>query len=218
VSDNIFHEVDEEVRRERLKKLWDRYGTYIVALAFLFVAGIGGWRGYEWWEAKKAIEAGAAFEAAATLAEQDKHDEAQAAFRKVAAEGTSGYRKLARLREAIELAQRDPKAAIVAFDALAADSAMGRELQDVAAIRAAFLAADIATPDEMRQRLEPLAGPDNAFRHSARELLALAAWRANDAAALKRWGETISTDPQTPGSVRSRIEMLTALLAAEGKT
>ena len=39
VSD-IFHEVDEEVRREQLKKLWDRYGNYVVAAAFLLVAAV----------------------------------------------------------------------------------------------------------------------------------------------------------------------------------
>ena len=38
VSD-IFHEVDEEVRREQLKKLWDRYGIYLIALAVLVVVG-----------------------------------------------------------------------------------------------------------------------------------------------------------------------------------
>src|SRR5262249_59045441 len=38
VSD-IFHEVDEEVRREQLKKLWDRYGNYAVAAAGLLLVG-----------------------------------------------------------------------------------------------------------------------------------------------------------------------------------
>ncbi len=42
---DIFHEVDEEVRRDQFKKLWDRYSIYIVAFAVLIVAGIGAWRG-----------------------------------------------------------------------------------------------------------------------------------------------------------------------------
>ena len=103
VSD-IFHEVDEEVRREQLKKLWDRYSIYLIALAVLIVAGIGAWRGYEYWVAKKAAAAGAAFEAAVTLSEQGKHAEAEAAFAKVAAEAPQGYRVLARFRAAAELA------------------------------------------------------------------------------------------------------------------
>ena len=55
---DIFREVDEEVRREQLKKLWDQYGNYLVALAVLIVVGIGGWRAYDWWETRKAAEAG----------------------------------------------------------------------------------------------------------------------------------------------------------------
>ena len=80
---DIFHEVDEEVRREQLKKLWDRYSIYLIALAVLIVAGIGAWRGYEYWVAKKAAAAGAAFEAAGVLSEQGKYAEAEAAFAKV---------------------------------------------------------------------------------------------------------------------------------------
>ena len=38
---DIFNEVDEEVRRERLQKLWERYSIYIVVAAVLIVAGIG---------------------------------------------------------------------------------------------------------------------------------------------------------------------------------
>ena len=80
---DIFHEVDEEVRRERLEQLWTRHRFSLIALAIVVVAGVGGWRGYQWWEAKKAAEAGAQFEAALALAEQGKHEEAEAAFGKI---------------------------------------------------------------------------------------------------------------------------------------
>ena len=65
---DIFQEVDEEVRREQLKKLWARYGNYIVAACVVVVLAVGGWRGYEWWQSKRAAESGAAFEQAVTLA------------------------------------------------------------------------------------------------------------------------------------------------------
>jgi hypothetical protein len=216
VSD-IFQEVDEEVRREQLKKLWERYGHYAVAAAILLVAGVGAWRGYEWWEAKKAAESGAAFEAAATLAEAGKRSEAEAAFAKVAADGTAGYRHLARLREAAELAQTDPKAAIAAYDKIAADGAVGQVLQDLAALRAGALLIDAGALAEAQRKLEPLAAAERTFRYSARELLVLAAWRAGDAAAVKRWSDMILTDVQTPSSTRQRVEMLMALGSAESK-
>jgi len=76
----LFDEVDEEVRREQFKKLWDKYSIYFIALMVLIVAAVGGWRGYQYFEAKKAAEAGAAFEKAVELSEQGKHAEAETAF------------------------------------------------------------------------------------------------------------------------------------------
>jgi hypothetical protein len=217
VSD-IFQEVDEEVRREQLKKLWDRYGNYVVAAAVLLIAAIGAWRGYEWWEAKKAAETGAAFEAASSLAEAGKRGEAESAFAKIAADGTSGYRHLARMREAAELAQTDAKAATAAYDKISADGAVGPVLQDLAALRAGALLIDAGAFDEARRRLEPLTAEDRTFRHTAREFMVLAAWRAGDSAAAKRWFDMITTDAQTPAATRSRVEMLMALGAAASKS
>lgn len=208
---DIFREVDEEVRREQFKKLWDRYGILIVALAVLIVVAVGGWRAYQWWETKKAGEAGAAFEAAATLAEQGKHEEAEAAFAKLSAGSTATYRMLAKFREAAEAARRDPKAAIAIYDELAADGGIGRVLQDLATLRAGMLLVDSAPYDEVLRRLEPLTAADRTFRHSARSTLALSAWRANNVAAMRRWSDMILADAETPANTRGQIEMLLAL-------
>jgi len=216
VSD-IFQEVDEEVRREQLKKLWDRYGTYLIAACVLFVVGVGAWRGYEWWQAKRAGESGAAFEQAVSLAEAGKTQDAEAAFAKLAADGTAGYRVLARLREASALAATDRTAAIKDYDEIAGDRSAGRVIADLAALRAGFLLVDHAPYSELRARLEPLTGADRAFRHSARELLALSAWKAGDIAAARQWTDMIVTDPQTPAGARSRAEVLSGLIAASGK-
>ena len=214
---DIFQEVDEEVRREQLKKLWQRYGNLIVAACVLVVAGIGGWQGYQYWRDKKAGETGAAYEQAVTLATAGKHQQADAAFAKIAADGTAGYRVLARLREAAELAQTDKNAAVKAYDALAADKSAGQIIEDLAAIRAGLLLVDTAPYPEMRERLEPLTASDRTFRHTARELLAFSAWKAGDATAARKWTDMMITDPDTPAGTRSRAEILSGLIAASGK-
>jgi hypothetical protein len=214
---DIFHEVDEEVRREQLKKLWERYGSYLVGACVLVVIGIGAWRGYEWWQAKQAAQSGAAFEQAVTLAEAGKHQEAVAAFAKLATEAAAGYRVLARLREAAELAPTDSKAAVAAYDAIAADSRAGQVIQDLAAVRASFLLVDTAPYAEIVKRLEPLTAADRPFRHSAREVLALSAWKAGDISTARRWTDMMISDPLTPTGPRSRAEMLSELIAASAK-
>lgn len=215
---DIFHEVDEEVRREQLKRLWDRYSIVLIAAAVLIVAGIGAWRGYEWYTAKKAAEAGAQFEAAITLSEQGKQAEAEAAFAKVAAEAPFGYRTLSRLRAAAAAAPVKPADAVKAYDAIAADGSLGQIWQDLAAVRAGLLLVDTAPLADMQKRLDPLAEPGRTYRHSARELLALSAWKHNDATAAKRYVDMVAADGETPPGTRQRMDVLSALLAANGKS
>jgi hypothetical protein len=214
----LFDEVDEDVRRDQLKKLWDQYSIYIIALALLIIAGVGGWRGYQYLEAKKAAEAGAAFDKAVELSEANKHAEAEAAFADLAAKAPSGYRILARLRTAAEIANRDKTAAAKMFDDIAADTSVGAPERDLAKIRAAQLLLETSTYPNMLQRLEPATAAGATFRHSARELLALSAWRANDTTAARQWLDLIANDGETPPSLRSRAEALQALLPPVAKS
>ena len=215
---DIFQEVDEEVRREKLKQLWERHSNLIVAVALLIVLGVAGWRGYEWWELKKSAESGAQFEAAVRLAEEGKQAEAQAAFSKIAQDGSSGYRVLARFREGAELARTDPAAAAKAYASLAADGGLDRTLRDLAAVREGLVLVDTAPLAELTGKLEPLTTADRPFRHTARELLALSAWRNGDAAAAKRWLDLMATDAETPAGTRQRMEVLMTLSDDKAKT
>jgi len=214
----LFDEVDEDVRRDQLKKLWDQYSIYLVAGALLIIASVGGWRGYQYLEAKKAAEAGVAFDKAVELSEANKHTDAEAAFANLAAKAPAGYRVLARLRVASEAASRDVKAGAKMFDEIAADRSVGTAEQDLARIRAAQLLLEGSTYPDMKQRLETAAAPDATFRHTARELLALSAWRANDAAAARQWLDLIANDGDSPSSLRSRAEALQALLPPVAKS
>jgi hypothetical protein len=214
----LFDEVDEDVRRDQLKRIWDKYSIFIVAGAFLIIAAVGGWRGYAYLEAKKAAEAGAAFDKASELSEQNKHTEAEAAFADLAAKAPSGYRVLARLRVAAETASRDPQAAAKLYDDIAADRSVGAPEQDLARVRAAGLLLETSTYPDMLRRLEPATAPTATFRHTARELLALSAWRANDTAAARQWLDVIANDGETPASLRSRAEALQALLPPVAKS
>jgi hypothetical protein len=214
---DIFREVDEEVRREQLKKLWQRYGNYIAAACIVLVVAVGGWRGNEWWQGKKAAESGAAFEQAVALADSGKREEAEAAFARLAIDGTAGYRVLARLREAAQIARTDPKAAIKAYEEIAAEGGADQVMRDFAALRAGYLLVDTSSYAELKAALEPLTGANRAFRHSARELLALSAWKAGDTAAARQWADTILADPQSPPGTRNRAEVLSELISAGGK-
>jgi hypothetical protein len=89
---------------------------------------------------------------------------------------------------------------------------VGQAEQDLATLRAASLLIDTAPYAEIKARLEPLTGPNRTYRHSARELLAVSAWRNKDMTAARQWIDTINTDALSPQTLRSRMEALQALL------
>jgi hypothetical protein len=214
---DIFREVDEEVRRERLKQLWERYSLLIIAGCVLVVVAIAGWRGYEWYVAREAAAAGARFEAAAALMDQGKTKEAEAAFSEIAKSGPGGYPILARLREANARWSSDKAAAVKTYEAIAQDGSVPTVFQDLASVRAGLLLVDTASLSDMQRRLEPLPDSNRALRHSARELLALSAWHNNDAGAAKKYLDEIAKDGATPAGVRGRADVLNALIAGTGK-
>jgi hypothetical protein len=211
---DIFREVDEEVRREKAIKLWERYQLPVIILAVLIVAASTGWRLYQNARVHEAEEAGARYEAAVQLIRDGKTAEADAAFAKIISESSSGYGLLARFKQANALAQTNGAGAIKLYDGIAADQSVQPVLRDIAQVRAAILALDGADSAEAKRRLEPLTQTGNAFRHIAREFLALMALRDNDYETAGRWLDALVVDTQTPQTMRQRAEVLLGLVAS----
>jgi hypothetical protein len=211
--DDIFREVDEEVRRDKALQFWTRYQNYIIALMVLIVAAAGAWRWNADRERAAAEAAGSQFEAALALSRDNKPAEAEAAFQDIIRQGHKGYALLARMRGAAELASTDAPKAVSIYDAIATDSTVPALLQDVARLRAAMLRLDEADADELKRRLESLAKPTAPFRNSAREMLAYGALKAKDYDAAARWLDEITTDRDAPAGMRQRADTLLGLVA-----
>lgn len=212
---DIFDEVEEDLRRARFEAFWQKNWVIIVGAAVSVVLVVGGWRFYDHLQAERSAAAGARFEAALRLS-RDNSPDATSQFSSLAAEAPGGYRILARFRQATELATRDKAAAVAAYDALAADAGIGPLMQDLARLRAAYLLVDTAPAADLVRRAEPLAGADGAFRHSAREILALAALKAGDRAGAERWIKAIQDDRETPQGVRGRADLMSTVFPASG--
>ena len=148
----FFREVDEDVRRDRLVRLWTEYRYFLFALAVLAVAGTGGWRLYGHYRDEAAQAASAKYEAAAQLSRDGKSTEAAAAFDDLSKTAPKGYAILARLRAADARAASDPKAAIAAYEALAADPGFDPAFKDFAKLRAAMLRVDSDDPLDFERR------------------------------------------------------------------
>jgi hypothetical protein len=212
---DFFREVDEAVRQDRYKKLWDRYGIHAIVLAALIVAGVAGYKAWAYWQVRKAQEAGDEFSQALALA-AGGGDAAKAKeiFARLAEQGPTGYQTLARFQLASAAAQAgDVDQAVATYDGLAKDGNVDPILQGNAAIQAATLKLDTADFAEMEQRLRTLAEGDSPWRYSARELLGLSAYRLNNMAEAEKQFSALIGDQGTPSNLRVRANMMVSLIA-----
>lgn len=210
--DQFIREVDEEYRREQIAQIWRRFGALIVAVAVLVVAGVAGWRYWEHAETQRSEAAASRFDTALTLSRDGKTEDAEKDLTILAADAPSGYRLLARFRLAAETGKRDAADGAKAFDALAADASVDGTMQDLARLRAAILRLDGDATAAGRE-LERIGTPTNPWRHTAREMLGLAALKRGDSDAASRWFDQIAQDRDAPAGLRARLEVYTALAA-----
>jgi hypothetical protein len=212
---DIFREVDEDIRREQVRKLWDRFAPYVIGLAVFIVAVTAGYRGWEYWQDRQAQASGDRFTAAMKLSTDGKHAEAITAFEAIAKDSSGSYPLLARFRIATEkAANNDVAGASADFDAIAADTSQPTEIRNVARLRSAMLAVDTATVADLQSRIGDLAGTGNTWRHAAREILGLASWRTGDYAAARKYFTEITNDQDSPQDMRQRSNLMLALIAS----
>ncbi|MHA7773272.1 tetratricopeptide repeat protein [Roseibium sp. M-1] len=205
---DIFREVDEDIRQEKYRRLWDRFGPWLLGVAVLIVVGTGGYRGWLYWQEQNSASAGDTFFEAVKLSEAGSFEEAAALYGELESE-IGGYPALAKFRLATDLANTGKSdEALAAFDALANDSGLMEGLRNVAALRAAYIVVDTETYEAVADRVEKLTGDTGAFRAAARELLALSAWKSGDIETARQWIAALEEDEETPSDVRRRVSIL----------
>jgi hypothetical protein len=216
-NDTLFREVHEELRRERLEKLWDRYGIYIVLAAALLVLGVAGYQYTQSRNLAAARAAGASYEEALRLAAEGKAEEAAKVFSSLVESGPQGYATLARLQLAGAAVEAGRAAdAVAIYDALAREGGIDPLLKGYAQYQGAALRAGEADFTEMQNRLNDLTADTSPWRYSARELLGLAALKAGRTEEARKAFEQLLADQRTPPSIleRARIAM-TSVVAAD---
>ena len=213
---DVFQEVEEEYRREQMAKLWQKYRVAVVGRR----GGIGcrccrvpgldllarapnrnSSRGFEIVAEKIASGAGREKEAADDLA-------------KIAAGGAAGYPVAARFQEAALRAEMgDVKAAVKLYDAIVAKGAGGQLFRDYAQLRASLLLSETAPLDDIKKRLEPIAGSAPCATSAspwcvqAQEVLAYATWRAGKKAeALKLYEHILALEVEPETAVTAQGE------------
>ena len=211
---DIFREIDEELRRENLLKLWSRYGKYVILVAVLAVViagAITAWRSHQ--ASERRAQSGR-YSAALALVRDGKNADAARLFAALAQEG-GGYGLLASFEEAELLAKDgDRKGAVAAYDRLAASSGLDREFRDLAVLLSVTHGLPDDDPKVAVERLQRLTENGNPWRASALELTAAAKLKAGDRNGALDIYKMLADDLSAPQRLRARAAEMAAALAS----
>ena len=208
---DVFSEVDEQLRAERLRSFLRTAVPLFIATAVLCVVAVAGVWGVQAYQANQSAKASKAYQDAVDTAA--KGDEAKA-FPMFDDQAThSGpYQALALMQQAgIRVDQNKPAEAAALFDKAAAAS-KSPILSDAAALKSAYVQLDTAPLAQMEAKLTPLTAAGRPYRVQAREALAMARLAAGKTAAAKADLIAIGAAIDTPDSARQRAQALIALI------
>ena len=213
-GDSLLREVDEELRREQMQKLWDRYNGVILGVAALIVLAVGGYKVLQTRRIAATEAAGSEYAAALKLTESAKPEEATKAFDAIAKSGASGYASLAKLHLAGELAKSGKTTESVAvYQTLASESSTDSLLKDFAQIQVASLKLGDTDFTEQQNQLTRLVSEDSAFAMTARELLGLAAFKAGKFVEARKYLEALLLDPKATRAIQERVKIVMGNIA-----
>lgn len=211
---DIFREIDEELRRDNLLKLWKQYGRYvIIAVVLVFVAAgaIVAWRDHK---ASERRAQSIRYNNALALVRDGKDADAQKAFATIANEG-GGYGVLSAFQEGEVLAKAgDRKGAAAVYDKIASSSGYDPELRDMATLLSVMQLLPDSDPQAVVKRLEPLTAAGSPFRATALELTAASRLKSGDKTGALQVYRTLADDLNAPQGVRARAAEMAAALAS----
>jgi hypothetical protein len=215
-QDVFLREVDEALRQDEMLGLFKRWGrpvAVVVAVALLALAG------YLYWDNSRKQAAGEVGETftqaldklgAGNLAEADK------GLKEVVAEGGDGSVAAAKLlRGGIAFQQNKPAEAARLFAEVSADGDAPKPFRDLATVREMAVRFDHLPPQQVVDRLKPLAVPGNPWFGSAGELVGIAYMKQGRNDLAGPLFAAISRDKDVPDSLRRRTRQLAGLLGVD---
>jgi hypothetical protein len=218
-QDVFLREVDDALREDELKSILTRYGKPIGGA---ILAGLLGLAGYLWWDNSNKQAAGERSEQAIIALDKLEAGNAAAALadlEPLTKEGSDGNKAAAAMtRAAIMVQQGKTEDGAKAFAAIAADTAMPQAYRDLASIREVSIRFDAMPPQQVIDRLKPLAVPGNAWFGSAGELVGMAYLKLGKPDQAGPLFAAIGKNTDVPQTLRSRMRQVAGQLGYDAGT
>ena len=215
-AESFVREVDENLRRDQARDFFKKHGPWIMGVVLLFLAAVAGWL---YWKERQRQEAEAQTETLTQVMTEIGAGQIQNAPQRLDPLKDSGSEAVgaaARLtRAAIALQRNERAAAIAEYRAVIADEGLAQPYRDAATVRVTALEFDQLKPEQVVERLKPMAEPGNPWFGSAGEMTAMAMLKQGRKSEAGRLFAAIAADKQVPGTIRSRAVQIAGTLGVD---
>ncbi len=207
-------EVNEDLKNESMKKLWDKYGLYIIILVAAALTAAVSFETIKAWHTKKIQKWSDSYAYALSLQNQGKYDDSIQTFDYIAGQDYGIFSDLAQMQKAnILLEQNKTDEALKLMAEIAADKSFNSQLRDTVVLKLASYKLENAPIDEIRQLIGDIAqDAKNSWQPSANEMLALAYLRDGEIAQAREIYDRLLQSDTTSEVMKVRIkDILSAL-------
>lgn len=216
ITDTFVREVDENLRRDRLRDFFKQNTGWLIGGLVLFLAASGGIIWYQQHREQvaeqhveqlaqlyKDIGVGNTSKVAPQL-DDLSHSESKAV------RATALF-----TRAAFAVEQNDQKLAVATYQTIADDSSLPDAYRNAALIRQTALEFDRLQPQQIIARLQPLTKPGNPWFGSAGEMTALALIKQGKNEEAGQLFAAIAKDKDVPQSIRERSIQISGSLGVD---
>lgn len=215
-QDVFLREVDDALRQDEMLGAFKNYGKPIIAGLALGLAIFGGYLVWNNHRQTVAGEQGEKLTLALDDLQQGRIDPANRKFADLAKESSDGTKVAAQLMQAgIALQQGRNADAVKIYAAVAADGDAPKPYRDLATLREVAANFDSLPPQQVIDRLKPLAVPGNAWFGSAGELVGAAYIKQNRNDLAGPLFAAIARDKDAPETLRNRARQMAGLLGID---
>jgi len=216
ISDTFVREVDENLRRDRIRDFFRENGAWLVFALILFLAACGG---IIWYQQHREDRAAEHVEQLAQIYKdigtgntakvpQQLDDLSNSSSKAVRASAMF-------TRAALALQQNDQKLAISTYKTIADDSSFPDAYRNAALIRQTALEFDQLQPQDVISRLQPLTKAGDPWFGSAGEMTALALIKQGKNKEAGQLFAAIAKDKTVPDSIRNRAVQISGTLGVD---
>ncbi len=215
--DVFLREVDDAVRQDQLEGFMSRYGKALFAVIAIALLAFAGWLYWDHRQTKAREERAEAYVQALDSLQAENLDAAKAKLAPIAAADASDANVTsARLLLAgIALRQNRKPDALKLYGQVAADGKAPQPLRDLAQVRGVAADFDALKPQDVLDRLKPLAVPGNAWFGVAGELVGMAYLKQGKQDQAGPLFAAIAKDESVEDGLRSRARQLAAVLGVD---